>query len=97
VIMKYLFPLLFLVLHRHSRIIRAASRYVLHEEELIKAIMSIEVIFDAVEERIRTLQSNVNMYSHAYVAETWHQQFSRTYTWYAVCTLPCPTIMRLEW
>ena len=70
VIMKYLFLLLFLVLRHHLRIIRAASRYVLHEEELITAIMSIEVIFDAVEERMRTLQSNVVTYSHAYIAET---------------------------
>lgn len=54
--LKYLFPLLFLLLRHHSRIINVAAREILSREELVTAVNSIQLVLDMVEERVRTLQ-----------------------------------------
>jgi hypothetical protein len=52
---QYLFPLLFLLLGRHLRIIRLGSTYILHPSELKSAIQSIIKVSDAVTDRIGAL------------------------------------------
>jgi hypothetical protein len=53
--LQYLFPFLFLLLRQHLRIIKVASKYVLHPNELSSATQSIVHIFDAVTDRIDTI------------------------------------------
>ena len=51
-----MFPLLFLLLRHHSRIINVAAREILAREELIAAVTSIQLVLDMVEERVHTLK-----------------------------------------
>jgi hypothetical protein len=52
---KYLFPLLFLLLRHHSRIINVAAREILAREELHTAAINIGSVLGMVDERICTL------------------------------------------
>jgi len=54
---RYVFPLIFLLLRSHSRIIKIGSKVVLHKDEFNKAIQSFTQVFNAVQERINTLSA----------------------------------------
>jgi hypothetical protein len=53
--LKYIFPLIFLLLRSHSRVIKVAHKVVLHKDEFNKAIQSLTEVFNAVQQRINTL------------------------------------------
>ncbi|KAF7370160.1 Protein kinase domain-containing protein [Mycena sanguinolenta] len=53
----YLYPLLYLLLRRHFDIIRLAYNHVLHQSEWDTMNTSLEIIFQAVEERSKKLEA----------------------------------------
>ena len=57
-LVQYIFPLVFLILRHHSRIISLASRVVLDRDELNTAANSIQEILNVVLERIGVLNGN---------------------------------------
>ncbi|KAJ7863287.1 hypothetical protein B0H14DRAFT_2221100, partial [Mycena olivaceomarginata] len=52
----YLYPLLYLLLRRHFDIIRLAYEHILHESEWDTMTVSLETIFQAVDERAKNLE-----------------------------------------
>lgn len=67
---KYIFPLLFLLLRSHSRVVKLASKVVLHKDEFYKAIQSLTQVFNAVQQRINMLSGETVhyvFYSNGYI------------------------------
>jgi hypothetical protein len=56
---QYIFPLIFLLLKSHSRIIEVGCQVVLHKNEFNKAIRSFTQVFNAVQERINMLSGEI--------------------------------------
>ncbi|KAJ7894314.1 hypothetical protein B0H14DRAFT_3854405 [Mycena olivaceomarginata] len=54
----YLYPLLYLLLRRHFDIIRLAYEHILHESEWDTMTVSLETIFQAVDERAKNLEAS---------------------------------------